>query len=113
MKSYTDVAVSSLREAAQFNLIGGVVSLGALLLVQVPLSGSFGFVILMESLGLMLVGGAMGIAGQATTRKVAEWLLRRKLDDKEVAHSDLVAALYALTGGILFAEVAVLSFLLA
>ncbi len=113
MKNYTEVAISSVREAVLFNAIGGAVALAALLLVQIPLSDSFGFIVLIESCGLMLVGGAMGVAGQATTRKVAEWITRRKLSEQELSHSDLVAALYALTGGILFAEVSVMSLLLA
>ncbi len=113
MKSYIDVAVSSLREAVLFNAIGGAVALAALLLVQIPLKDSFGFVILIESCGLMLVGGAMGVAGQATTRKVAEWITRRSISDQEISRSDLVAALYALTGGILFAEASVMSLLVA
>ncbi len=113
MKSYADVAVSSLREAVLFNAIGGAVALAALLLVQIPLNDSFGFIILIESCGLMLIGGAMGIAGQATTRKITEWITRRKLNDQELLHSDLAAALYALTGGILFAEVSAMSLLLA
>ncbi len=107
------MARSSVKEAVLFNFIGGLVALGALLLFHFSISDSFGFIILLESLGLMLIGGAMGIAGQATTRKIAELFMRRKLSEKEAAHSDLVAALYALTGGILFAEAAVMSALAA
>jgi hypothetical protein len=113
LRRYTDVVRSSVREVAWFNVLGAVVALGALLVIQIPLSDSFGFVILIESTGLMLIGGAMGVAGQATTRRVAEWATRRKLRDSEVTTSDLAAALYALTGCMLFAEAFVLSVFLS
>ena len=113
MKSYTDVVVSSLREAVLFNLIGVSIALVALVIFCFSLSDSFVFIFLMELTALMLIGGAMGVAGQATTRKITEWISRRKLDEAEVTLGDRAAALYALTGCLLFAEVFVMAFLLA
>jgi hypothetical protein len=107
------VALSSIKEAAIFNIVGAIVSLFVLVIFRVPLADSFGFVILVESTALMLIGGALGVAGQATSRKIAEFMTRRKVTPSEVASGDLKAALYSITGGLLFAEVFVLSMLLA
>jgi hypothetical protein len=109
---YAEVAVSSLKEALLFNFTGVIVALGVLLLYRVPLTDSFGFIILIESTGLMLVGGALGVAGQATSRKLTEMLTRRKVDPKTIQLSDLKAELYALTGVLLFAEGALMAVLL-
>jgi len=105
MQGYTRVAFTSIREVLVFNLVGAGVALGALLVFRIPLGDSFGFIILIESTALMLVGGALGVAGQATTRKVTEIFTRRKLKDTEVIQNDVQAALYALTGVVLFVEV--------
>ena len=109
MHRYVEVAYSSAREAVVFNVIGVVVALATLLLFHVPVSDSFGFIILIESTGLMLLGGALGVAGQATARRVAEFLTRKKVDPKSVESSDLKGALYALTGILLFAEGAIMA----
>lgn len=111
MHRYLEVTVSSAKEAVLFNIGGVAVALGVLLLFKIPLGDSFGFIILLESTGLMLIGGALGVAGQATTRKLAEIITRRKVEPGSVAASDLRAALYALTGVILFAEGAFMAYL--
>ncbi len=113
MHQYASFAVSSLREAAIFNAGAALVGAAVLLLFQVPLQSSYGFILLLESTGLMLVGGALGVAGQATTRKITEIVTRRKMDELQIGKSDSKAALYALTGAFLFVEGAVLAALLA
>jgi hypothetical protein len=114
---YLDTLVSSVREAALFNVIGAAVAVGAFVLLRLPLIDSFGLVILIESTGLMLIGGALGVAGGATSRKVAEFIttsvLKKKYDTKGFQTSDAKAALYALTGMLLFAEGAAMSLILA
>jgi len=57
----------------------------------------------------MLVGGALGVAGQATTRKITEMVTGKKPSVIEISKSDLKAALYVITGALLFAEGAVLA----
>jgi len=104
--------MSSAREAVIFNAVGVIGALVVLILFHISLGDSFGFIILIMSCGLMLIGGALGLAGQASTRKIAEILTRRKVDPKSVETSDLKAALYAFTGIILFAEGALMSVLL-
>lgn len=113
MHSYAQVALSSLKEALFFNLGAVIVALVVLLLFQVPVSNSFGFILLLESTGLMLIGGALGVAGQGTSRKLAELLTKRKLDAESASTTDLKAALYALTGMFLFVEGAVMAAVLA
>ena len=113
MHRYLEFVSSSAKEAVLFNVAGVVLALAVLLLFRIPLSESFGFIILLESTGLMLIGGALGVAGQATTRKVAEMLTRRKLDPGLRTGSDAKAGLYALTGIILFAEGALMAAILA
>jgi hypothetical protein len=114
---YVETFVSCLKEAVIFNVIGAAVAVGALVFFSVPLSISFGFVVLIESTGLMLIGGALGVAGGATSRKVAEFIsssvLKRKYDPKSVESSDAKAALYAITGMLLFAEGAVMAAVLS
>ena len=112
MHKYLEVAVSSVWEAVIFNVVGAIVALAVLIIFHVSLGDSFGFIILVMSTGLLLVGGALGLAGQASTRKIAEMLTRKKVDPGSVETSDLKAALYALTGIMLFAEGAVMSLIL-
>ena len=104
---------SAFEEALLFNLGGLGVAVVALFLLQIPIKVSFGFVILIESTGLMLVGGALGVAGQATSQKIAELLTRNRVKQESVAASDYKAALYAFTGIVLFAEAALMAFLFA
>ena len=105
MRAYAEIALTSLKEALLFNLLGAGIAVASQVLFRVPLSDSFGFIMLIESTGLLLIGGALGVAGQATTRKVAEIFTRRKVADSEVLKGDQMAALYSLTGVILFVEV--------
>lgn len=113
MHRYLRFAGSALTEVVLFNLGGLGVAVGALLLFRVPIYDSFGFIILIESTGLMLAGGALGVAGQATTRKITEMLTRSKVKQESIAASDFKAGLYALTGVLLFAEGALMALLLA
>jgi len=109
---YLEVFASCLKEAALFNVVGAATAVGALVFFDISLFDSFGFIVLIESTGLMLVGGALGVSGGATARKVAEFLSRKKLDERSVQSSDAKATLYAVTGIILFAEGALMSAIL-
>ena len=113
MHRYLETVVSSFKEALLFNLIGAAAALGALVFLSIPLSISFGLIILIESTGLMLVGGALGVAGGATAQTIARFLTRKKLDPKSIQTSDTKATLYVLTGFMLFAEGALMSAVVA
>jgi hypothetical protein len=110
---YLETVVSSFKEALIFNVVGAAVALGAFVFFNFPLGVSFGLIILIESTGLMLVGGALGVAGGATAQTIARFLTRKKLDPKSIQTSDAKAALYALTGFMLFAEGALMSAVVA
>jgi hypothetical protein len=114
---YIETVFSSFKEAAVFNVIGAAVAFGAFVFFSIPLPVSFGLILLIESAGLMLIGGALGVAGGATSRKVAEFIstsvLKKKYDPMSVESSDVKAALYALTGMILFAEGALMAAVLS
>jgi hypothetical protein len=110
---YLQTVSYSLQEALLFNLAGLVLALVLLVFFGVQLRDSFGFILLIESAGLMLVGGALGVAGQATTRKLSQLLTRSKDEPNSLASSDAKAALYALTGLMLFGEGAVMAALFA
>lgn len=114
MRAYAAIAATSAKEALVLNGIGVLIAFILLLFLGVSLRDSFGFIILLESTGVMLVGGALGLAGQATTRKITEIFLRRKvIDDSDVEKGNLRATLYLITGGLLFAEGYALAMLLA
>jgi len=106
---YLEGLVSCLKETVIFNVIGAAVAFGVLVFLNIPLTASFGFIVLIESTGLMLVGGALGVAGGPSSRKVMEFLSRRKVDPKTIETSDARAALYAVTGMLLFAEGAIMA----
>jgi len=110
---YLEATVSSFKEAVIFNVVGAAATLGALVFFNIPVSASFGLIILIESTGLLLVGGALGVAGGATAQAISKLLTRKKLDTKSIKTSDEKAALYALTGFMLFAEGALMSVILA
>ena len=113
MHRYIEALVSCAEEALIMNGVGAAIALGALFVSGIQLSDSFGFIILIESTGLMLVGGALGVAGQATTRKITEMITRKPVDPKTVAASDARAAVYAVTGVLLFAEGAIMTAVLS
>lgn len=107
MHRYAEFALSSAKEALLFNLVGMVVAIVAAFVFGFTVADSFGFALLVEAAGLMLVGGGLGVAGQGTSRKVVELLFRQKTPKD--SSTDRLAALYSLTGGILFAEGALLT----
>jgi hypothetical protein len=111
MEGFKDAATSSFREAVWFNLGAAIAALVALIVFSIPVTESFGDALLIESTGLMLVGGALGVAGQGTTRKLNEMIFKKSFTGN-ASQSDLKAALYAITGGLLFLEGALLSLIL-
>ena len=113
MHRYTQALITCAEEALLFNGVGAALALGGLFFFGIRLGDSFGFIILIESTGLMLVGGALGVSGQATTRKITEMITRKPVDPTSVAATDARAAVYAVTGLLMFAEGALMSAILA
>jgi hypothetical protein len=102
---YSKTLVSSLIESAGFNVISAALAAGGVFAFQVPFFDGFGFVLLVVSSILMLVGGAMSFATPGTS-KVVSLLMGRKSDmtTQDYQKAQHRAALYAITGVILFAE---------
>ena len=118
LNDYVEAAVSSVKEAALISAIDLVVSAFLLLAFGFFFLDTFGIILLVEGAGLLLVGGALGFAGQAGVRRVASMigLFGRKdtggTSEKEaVASNDVRAAFYMLTGVVLFLESFALAFL--
>ena len=119
MTRFLKQAVLSLREAAVLSAIDAGGSLALQVLLQVPFVDSYGLILLIESAVLMLVGGAMSFAGQGGVRYVVDVFSRRATGKKispgkdELEKSELRAALYAITGFLLFSEAIVLTAVLS
>ena len=104
MKWYVELLRDSLGEVAIFVAVCAGVAVGGALLLQVPFFDGLGFVLLVVSAGLMLIGGALSFIGPANV-KLVNALTRTKLnlgadDYRKARHR---AALYSVTGIELFA----------
>jgi len=122
LKRYREVITSSAKETAAFTLIDIVVLLALSFVFRSLFLDTLGLVLLVEGAVLMLVGGALGIAGQPGMRSMNNYLLKRRLrgleergrkeiDKGEEDKTDLKAALYMLSGVFLFVESLVLAVL--
>jgi len=113
-------------EFVVFNGVAAVLAAVGLLVLKLdPVSNyiaAFGFVLLLESVGLMLVGGALDISTTGSARQTwrqVRMLLGAKVpaeegrpppETKQIVRS---AALYSLTGVLIFLEAGLLSVLLS
>jgi len=102
---YRKTVVSSVVESLIFSALAAVAAFAALEGLQISFFDAFGFILLILSSGLMLVGGAMSFATPGTAR-VVSLLTGKKADQttQDFEKAQHKAALYALTGVILFAE---------
>ena len=106
-------------EALVFNGIAGGLAVGAQLLLNPGLLPAFGFALLIESVGLMLVGGALDLSTASSTRAMMKQLRRllggripdsvEDLTAEDGQNVGMKAATYALTGVMLFVEAGLLS----
>jgi hypothetical protein len=119
-----------LKEAGLFSLIDVVLALAASLLFRISLFDVLGLILLLEGAVIMLVGGALGFAGQpgivALSKLTSGVFGRRKESDPEGArnkadpHSeieaaklnDVRAAFYMLVGFLLFLESMALAYVI-
>ena len=111
MNKYSRTAISSLGEASLISAIDLVLALVALALFRTGILAVFGLILLVESSALMLIGGAVSFTGQEGIRRLTSLLTRIELkpDARDAEKSEMKAALYALTGVILFVESTVLA----
>ena len=106
-------------ELVVFNGTAGALAVGAQILLSPGLLPAFGFAILVESVALMLVGGALDLSTASSTR-VTMNQLRKLLGNRVIAPVEvdtpeqrrrvgISAATYAITGVLLFVEAGLLS----
>jgi len=110
MKWYFDVVVWSLGESVIFSLGCALAGLAGAILFRVPFSDVFGLILLVVGAGLMLLGGAMSFVTPGNVRfvnTIVNAFTRTQKarvnpgpeDYRRTQHS---AALYSLTGVLLF-----------
>ncbi|MDA4121112.1 MAG: hypothetical protein OK404_01740 [Thaumarchaeota archaeon] len=106
-------------ELVVFNGTAGALAVGAQILLNPGLLPAFGFAILIESVALMLVGGALDLSTATSTRATMNQL-RKLLGNRIIENVELEtaeqrrrvgisAATYAITGVLLFVEAGLLS----
>ena len=114
------LATGSLMELAVFNAVAGGASLVIWLALGWDFVPAYGLVILLESVTLMLVGGAVEMGSTGSARAVGKQLrllFGIRGPGTPSAHQDtrkvvIAAATYTMTGVLLFAEAALLSVIL-
>ena len=113
MHWFIELLVDSLKEGMVFNVVTIPFALVLSLLAGFGVVDSFGFCLLIESTGLMFIGGAMAIGDSAFGREATKLignLFGRKgenaetEDKRERIKTPHLAAKYALTGVLLFLE---------
>jgi hypothetical protein len=111
LNKYARTAISSLGEASLISAIDLVLAVVALALFRTGVLEAFGLILLLESSALMLMGGAVSFAGQEGFQRLASLLTRVELKPgaRDGEKNEMKAALYALTGVILFVESSVLA----
>jgi hypothetical protein len=99
LKWYTELVVSSLRESALFAAGSAAVAVAGAFAIGIPFPDGLGFVLLVVSAGLMLVGGALSFVSPGNVR-VIRALTNAKIDpDVETYRKTREkAALYSVTG---------------
>ncbi len=111
MNKYARTAISSLGEASLISAIDLVLAAVALALFRTQILEAFGLILLVESSALMLMGGAVSFTGQEGVRRLASLMTRVELKPgaRDAENNEMKAALYALTGVILFVESSILA----
>jgi hypothetical protein len=114
LKWYVDLLAASFGESALFSGGSAAAALGGMFILGVPFLDGLGFVLLVVSAGLMLVGGALSFMSPGNVRLVNA-LTKAKLNPgpEEYRRTRNKAALFALTGVLLFIYSLVLAAVLA
>ncbi|MDE1853710.1 MAG: hypothetical protein KGI38_08190 [Thaumarchaeota archaeon] len=114
MKWYVDLLVASVGESALFSAGSAAAAIGGMFILGVPFLDGLGFVLLVVSAGLMLIGGALSFISPGNV-KLVNTLTKAKLNPgpDDYRRNRNKAALYALTGVLLFVYSLVLAAVLA
>ncbi len=104
LKWYSELVLSSLRESVTFVLICAAIAVVGLFVLGVPFADGLGLVLLVAGAGLMLVGGALSFVSPGNVW-IINALTRSKISpsDEDYRKTRNRAALYSLTGILLFA----------
>ncbi len=115
MHLYIRALFSSLRETVVISVVDLIPALVAVFVFRTGVLEAFGLILLVESAGLMLVGGALSFTGQEGFRRLASALTKvdLKTTKGDTDSNEMKAALYVLTGAFLFVESLVLATLTA
>ena len=105
--------MSSLQESLIFTVGCAAVAVAGELLLGIPFPDALGLVLLVVSAGMMLVGGALSFVTPAKVR-VFNLLVKSKVDPstEDYRKNENKAAVYALTGVLLFAYSLALGFVI-
>ena len=99
-------AIASVKGAALVTVVDvGVAGLLSVV-VAIDFLAAFGLILLLESAGLMLLGGALSFSGQPGVRRLTGLLSRTKteMSKADLETVDATAATFALVGVLLFLE---------
>jgi len=124
LRTYTEAALSSLKEALAITAIDLVPAVAAVFLLRVRILDSVGLILLLEGAVLMLVGGALsfaspGVRGVVTLLGILARSPRSERKTPETSRKerislgDIRAAFYIITGLLLFLESALLGVLIS
>jgi hypothetical protein len=107
-----EIAVDSLKESAVFGALGLPVAYVLLYFVATSFLDLLGFVLLVEACGLWLVGGAMELTTTASVRKIMSLVGGKygKLDATDEKRAVSGAAVFTLTGVVLFFASLIIAF---
>lgn len=117
-----DLLRTTASEAVVFSVIGAGISAVPVVLGVTPFVPAFGFILLLEATGLMIIGGALDLSASGSARFTMEQL--RMIFGKSIPgdeplapaeerkRAQFTAAKYSLTGVLLFVEALVLAFAL-
>ena len=105
MSSAVGVVVDSAKESLIFSAIGVPLALPLFWFIGMSYPDSFAFMLLLESCGLMLVGGVMEFTSTGVVRRFLSMTNSRiSMDPDLMRKQGRGAVLYTLTGAILFLE---------
>jgi hypothetical protein len=115
---YVELLADSLEESLVFGVICAAVAVAGGFLFQVPFTDALGFVMLIVSAGLMLIGGALSFVSPGNVKvfnALMGGFVRNRLnpgvdDFRRARHR---AELYALTGFLLFVYSLAMAFFFA
>jgi hypothetical protein len=112
MNPWVEVTRSSAKESALITAIDVPASFLLGIALRIPTLDMFGLVLLLESVALMLVGGAMEIGGTASAKRIETIFSRKKFEwnAKEYKMTQARGAFYSIIGVIFFAEALALAF---